>query len=66
MPHIEKSHTQILNSGNMCYIPFERFYGISAVEIPIVQFIQKIRRFDEFPADFRQEKRSSKSHLINE
>ncbi len=24
MPNIEKSHTQILNSGNMCYIPFER------------------------------------------
>jgi hypothetical protein len=38
--------------------------GISAVEIPIVQFIQKIRRFAEFPPDFRQEKRSSKSDLL--
>ncbi len=24
IPNIDKSHTQILNSGNMCYIPFER------------------------------------------
>jgi hypothetical protein len=24
MPNIDKSHTQILNSRNMCYIPLER------------------------------------------
>ncbi len=24
MSHIDKSHTQILNSRNVCYIPFER------------------------------------------
>jgi hypothetical protein len=24
IPNIDKSYTQILNSGNVCYIPFER------------------------------------------